>query len=375
MSDNQPLPANQTKPLLLLMLTALSGELPANQASRLSSPTYMENVVKDLKRGGFLRSYYKDKLRGYRLTAKAKALLLEAYPHRFDFFLTGSSETNQPKSEITRRLRLHRMAESLVTMHRAGVLIFRDEKPEVFYPEGTGRAPLLRIDAPAFYNSREVKELGTEFVKIRGARMVGVLLTRGNAFVVYNTGSANCRWEYKSEMRTKALMKTVLCQQRLAGQYAPNAVQGILLGEDMEMAYELLTGQENGQHNYFVMDGNYDSFHYIPNNHDGEVILKILCDAGRSAQLQGVLSQNLSPRAAGSHIENDGFDGNGDPVLFAYTLDLPRIARFHQALQLQERSGTMICFDFQAEALKRYCKAKVSFETISLQKYEGRFHG
>ncbi|MDD4509902.1 MAG: hypothetical protein PHY23_03185 [Oscillospiraceae bacterium] len=373
MSNKQTLPTNQTKPLLLLTLTALSGEFPTNQADRLGSSTYMENVVKDLKREGLLRTYYKDRLRGYRLTAKAKALLLAAYPDRFDFFLMGNSETNQPKSEITRRLRLHRIAESLVTMQGAGVLIFRDEKPEVFYPESAQRISPLRIDAPAFYNSREVKELGTEFVKIRGARMVGVLLTGSNAFAVYNPGSARCRWEYKSEMRTKALMKTVLCQQRLAGQYAPDAVQGILLGGSMEMAYELLTGQETGQRNYFVLDGNYDNFHYIPNNHDGEVILKILCDAERSAELQSVLSENLLPRTTGSHIENDGFDRQGNPVLFAHTLDLPRIARFHHALQLQGRSGTIICFDFQAEVLKRYCKAQVSFETISLKKYEGRF--
>lgn len=373
MSDKQTLPANQTKPLLLLTLTALSGEFPSNQANRLGSPTYMENVVKDLKREGLLRTYYKDRLRGYRLKAKAKALLLAAYPDRFSFFLTGNSETNQPKSEITRRLRLHRIAESLITMQGAGVLIFRDEKPEVFYPEGAKRTSPLRMEAPAFYNSREVKELGTEFVKIRGARMVGMLLTGSNAFVVYNPGSARCRWEYKSEMRTKALMKTVLCQQRLAGQYAPDAVQGIILGDGMEMAYDLLTGQEAGQRNYFVLDGNYDSFHYIPNNHDGEVILKILCDAGRAAELRSVLSENLLPRTTGSHIENDGFDRQGNPVLFAHTFDLPRIARFHHALRLQERSGTIICFDFQAEVLKRYCTAQVSFETISLQKYEGRF--
>lgn len=373
MSDKQALPQSQTKPLLLLMLTALSGEFPANQTDRLGSSSYMENVVKELKREGLLRTYYKDRLRGYRLTAKAKALLLDAHPDRFGFFLTGNSETNQPKSEITRRLRLHRMAESLITMQGAGVSIFRDEKPEVFYPEGAERPSSLRIGAPAFYNSREVKELGTEFVKVRGARMVGVLLTIGSAFVVYNPGSVKCRWEYKSEMRTKALMKTVLCQQRLAGQYAPDAVQGLLLGDGMETVYELLAGQDAGQRNYFILDGNYDSFHYIPNNHDGEVILKILCNERRVAELRSVLSENLFPRKAGSHIENDGFDRQGNPVLFAYTLDLPRIARFHQALQLQERSGTIICFDFQAEVLKRYCKAQVSFETINLQKYEGRF--
>ena len=373
MSDNRQLPSNQTKPLLLLMLTALSGEFPANQADRLGSPAYMENVVKDLKREGLLRTYYKDRLRGYRLTAKAKALLLTDNSDRFGFYLTGNSETNQPKSEITRRLRLHRMAESLVTMQGAGVSIFRDEKPEVFYPEGTECSTPLQLYAPAFYNSREVKELGTEFVKVRGARMVGVMLTVGSAFVVYNPGSVKCRWEYKSEMRTKALMKTVLCRQRLAGQYAPDAVQGLLLGNGMEMAYELLAGQEAGQRNYFVLDGNYDSFHYIPNNHDGEVILKILCDAGRQEELRSVLSENLLPRKAGSHIENDGFDRQGSPVLFAHTLDLPRIARFHQALQLQEQSGTIICFDFQSEVLKRYCTAQVSFETISLQKYERRY--
>jgi len=374
LSDKQALPANQTKQLRLLTLMALSGEFPANQANRLGSLSYMENVVKELKRGGLLRTYYKDKLRGYRLTAKAKALLLADSPSRFSFFLTGNSETNQPKSEITRRLRLHRMAESLITMQNAGVFVFRDEKPEVFYPEGAEPSVPLRIESPAFYNSREVKELGTEFVKVRGARMVGMLLTASSAFVVYNPGSANCRWEYKSEMRTKALMKTLLCQQRLAGQYTPDAVQGILLGDSMEMAYEVLAGQESGKRNYFVLDGNYDNFHYIPNNHDGEVILKILCDAQQSAELQSILSENLLPRTAGSHIENDGFDHQGDPVLFAYTFDLPRIARFHHALKLQERRGTIICFDFQAEILKKYCTAQVSFETISLQKYEGRFH-
>lgn len=372
LSDNQTLPGKETKPMLLLTLTALSGEFPANQLERLGSVAYMDNVVKELKRNGLLRSYYKDKLRGFRLTAKAKALLLSDNPDRFLFCLTGSCETNQPKSEVTRRLRLHRMAEAIVTMYGAGVAVYRDEKPEVFYPEGEKiHAP--PVTAPTFYNSREMKELGTEFVKIRGARAVGVLLTSDNIFVVYNTGSAKSRWEYKSEMRTKALLKTVLCRERLPQQYRTDALHGLLLGSDMDMAYQLLAGPEKGKRNYFILDGNYDRFHYIPNSHAGEIILNLLCDSPQMAELNGILSENLLPCQRGSVLENDGINQKGQPVLFAYAMDLPRILRFHHALELQDKTGVMICFDFQAEALRRFCGPRVSLETISLQKYEGRF--
>lgn len=358
--------------MLLLMLTALSGEFPAYQLERLGSGAYMDNVVKGLKRDGLLRSYYKDKLRGFRLTAKAKALLLADNPGRFLFYLTGNCETNQPKSEITRRLRLHRMAEAIITMHGASISVFRDEKPEVFFPEGLQiHAPPVTV--PAFYSSREMKELGTEFVKIRGTRAVGVLLTENQIFVVYNTGSAMMKWEYKSEMRTKALVKTVLCRERLAHQYRPDALHGLLLGGGMDMACQLLTGPEKGQRNYFILDGNYDRFHYIPNDHAGEVILNLLCSSRKMAELDEILSENLLPCQRGSVLENDGMNHKGQPVLFAYTMDLPRILRFHQALELQGITGVMLCFDFQVEALRQFCGERVAFETISLKKYEGRF--
>lgn len=369
--DSQLLPGRQTKPYLLLTLAAISGEFPADQAGRLGSPSYAENMVKSLKRDRLLRTYYKNSLRGYRLTAKAKELLLADSPARFTFFLTGNSETNHPKSELTRRLRLHRIAESVVTMLGAGVQVFRDEKPDIFYPEGAGqKAPA--VDAPAYYTSREMKEFGTDLVKIRGARAVGVLLTRRRAFVVYNTSDAMMKWEYKAEMRIKALMKTILCRQRLPEQYGPESIQGLLLGADMDMAYRLLAEQDAGSRNYFILDGNYDHFYYIPNDHGGEVTLRLLCSEALCAQLDEILLENLLPRQPGSVIENDATDRQGDPVLFAYLPDLPRIVRFDSALQLQGKRGTIICFDFQVDALQRFCCGNVSFDAINLQKYEGR---
>ena len=64
---------------------------------------------------------------------------------------------------------------------------------------------------------------------------------------------------------------------------------------------------------------------------------------------------------------------NGEPVLLSFFCDLPRIKRFDTALQLQNKCGTLICFDFQREALERYCSGRVKFQTIDFEKWERSF--
>ena len=105
------------------------------------------------------------------------------------------------KSEVTRRLRLHRLAEVLVTMLNAGVSVFPWEKPTIFSPVPPTSA--LNIEWPSYYSSKEVKELGVQAVKIRGSRSTGVLLMNGVVFVIYNSGPFVMKWEYKAEMRFK----------------------------------------------------------------------------------------------------------------------------------------------------------------------------
>jgi len=323
-----------------------------------------------LKKDGLLRTCYRDKLRTFRLTNRAKTYLLTDRPERFSFYLQGVSDTNRPKSEITRRLRLCRIAETCVTMQNSGIAVFRDEKPMVFAPEGS---PVSPLEAPAFYTSREIKELGVETVKIRGARMVGVLLAPSGVFLTYNNGTSIAKWDYRAELRAKALMKIVICQQRLSRQYRPDAVYGLLIGDGMEPACELLTNADSGTRCYFLLDGNYDHFHYLTNDHQGEVILKLLCDSDKTAVLDRILMQGLNAKKPGWPIENDAIDKDGNPVLFAYSFDMPRIVRFVTALQLQSRSGTLVCCDFQVETLRRYCGGQVNFQSISLEKLEGRF--
>lgn len=362
------LPDRSTVGGSLLELIAVCGEFPTDQLIRLpGGEYYKENVIKELKRKHFIRTFYKNGLRGYRLTAKAKELLLAVSSSRFSFSLSGSCETNHIKSEITKRLRLHRMAETTISMRNAGVNIYRDEKMAVFSPEWEGGTPSV----PSFYNSREVKELGTPFVKITGARSIGILLTDYGVFVTYNLGNSLMKWEYKSEMRTKVLIQTVLCRDRLPAVYQPDDVQGLIFGNSMELAFEILCA--SGGKQYFILDGNYEHFYFFTNDRYGERLLHLLCHRQEANMLEQLLRSDLSEGSSGYSIENDAFDARGDPVLFGYFCDLPRIRRFDTALSLQGRNGTLICFDFQKEALARYCGDHVTFRTIDFEKYERRF--
>lgn len=102
-----PLPDNDTVSLNLLELIAISGEFPTHLIDRVAGGrSYKETVVTALKRQGFVKTYYKDSLRGLRLTSPVKRKLLELNPQRFLFACTGNSDTNHIKGDIPRRLRL-----------------------------------------------------------------------------------------------------------------------------------------------------------------------------------------------------------------------------------------------------------------------------
>ena len=219
----------------LLELIAISGEFPQKDLYRIAGgKSYKESVVGTLKREGLIKTYYRDSLRGLRLTCRAKRLLVQNSPERFKTLLAGKTDTNHIKSDLPRRERLHRIAGATVTMLNAGIAVFKDEKPDIFSPAPYGNM-LTETIAPAFCNSREIKEIGTVFVKIKGARSVGVLLTPRDILVVYNIGNALMKWDYRSEMRTKSLMKTVLCRERLPC-YSGEDIKGLILQHFKKMS-------------------------------------------------------------------------------------------------------------------------------------------
>jgi len=360
------LPGLDTLPGLILTFTALSGEFPTTLLRHFpGSEHYKEKTIKELKREGFLKTYYRDGLRGFRLTAAAKRRLLNKFPERFTSYLTGSTETNRLKSEVPRRFRLHQMAEVLVMMFHAGVLAFPWGKPAVFQPS----LPDVSILQPAYYSSREVKELGPQAAKIRNSRATGVLLTKSDIFIIYNTGPGQMKWEYKAEMRFKAMLQIELCQRRLPAQFIDVPVNAVVFGSDMERLDALMGTGDGLSHNYFVLDKSMEHFYYLPSDHAGEVVLRLLCDGEARTILDTILMEDLLPPDSGLPVEHDALSGD-TLVLFGYLCDMPRLRCFDSALSIHDRNGLVVCFDFQEEAYRRCLSPRAQLQCLDLDAVE-----
>lgn len=368
-----PIPAQDTQGYTLLALTGICGEFPADLLSRLpGGERYKALTVSALKGQGFLRTYYRDRLRGYRLGRRAKALLCTEQPERFSFFLQGGTDTNHLKSEVARRLRLHRIAAVTVLMQNAGVHIFRDEKPDIFAPDGfDGTVDSLSL--PAFYSSREVKAPGADTVKIRGSRMAGVLLAPSGIFPVYGSGLSPPAWDHRAEQRARAWLSLFLCRERLPKLYAMRDIHGLLVCDSMEPLARILSEANTKNRCLFLLDGDYDCFYCLTNDHRGDVLLRLLCEPERRAKWDKALLAELDVPSRGLPVEYDALDANGRPVLFAYLPDVPRLGRFLAGLSLHGLEGCIVCFDFQARALKESCGKNVSFLPVSFEKFERRF--
>jgi len=345
-----------------------------------------------------LKVVYKGRLKGYRLDFMGKRKLLEANPDRYESYLDGGTETNRLRTDYTRRLRLHSLAEVCTIMHNAGVEIFQDSKPKVYQPntrrlldtpnalsndvilqsavapKGQYTAlpnPIHTITAPCFYTSREQK--GQDDNAIRGSRAVGTLLTPTHVYAVYNTGSTESQWRDGVERRFMVEVQEYICRRVLVHQYDNKAVSGIMIGENLGTLVRYLqpeTKQKSGLH---FLTATYQPFYFITNDNHGETQLKLLCDDAKMKLLRTTLSTGGLPPDLAYPIEHDALTEDGNPVLFCCLPDIPRLVRFRTGMYLHDKTGTVICFDFQLEMLRHYLGDSAVYVSLDFEKFVGRF--
>lgn len=361
----------------LLTLTALSGECSTEVPALLGvADSYREKFIRKLRSENLIKTHSRDGLKGYRLTPAAKEALCFEDPDRFFFFLTGSSDTNRPRSDLPRRMRLQNASVVYATLLNAGVTVFRDKKPPLFHP---GFRDAATLPLPVFYHSREVKELGDEHTKIGNSRMQGILLAPGCIHAVFYTGDSLLKWEYRTELRVKAMLgyhvsRGVLSGGNLEPAYGPDTpVSALFIGRNMDTALKLMTSTGGSRKSYFCLDKSFDRFHYVPLGHAGEVLLRVLCSPRVTEGLGRLLLSDLHPPRPELALEHDAVTDDGLPVLLAFDFDMLRLVRFHTALSFQNLKGRLICFDFQAEVLKKFFADRIETETIDLGKFERRF--
>ena len=375
----------------ILELTAISGELPPTVLNRLKSgEEYMRKTISALKQADLIRKIARTGFVGYRLTPAAKKMLLSENERRFEFYLRGRKDTNMVRNKVPRRLRLHRIAEIYLFMLNADVLLFRDLKTPVFeqlrdlfstastaFTDFTDSTAFADPDAiqyqdfifPAFYESKEIKEVGALTASMRGSRHVGILLSDELMYAVYNTEQQLMRWDTKTEIKFRETIYHIF-RRKVIG-FDPVNIRALIIGATMDIAVLLLesTGGEKGR--FFQIDDSFDYIHYISNDETGEMILKILLNAELMEITDEMLTEKLdsAPSSVCSAADSDG-----NPVLLAYTYDIRRIQNFAGWLAKHDLQGILYCFDFQRDSLQRYCNEnRIEIRTLDSESYRRRY--
>ncbi|MBE5812861.1 MAG: hypothetical protein E7314_04320 [Clostridiales bacterium] len=330
----------------ILGLISLSIDFPCRLMNRFecsgrSAYRAIEKMIDD----GYIKRYRKDGISSLRIMKKGQDILIANNPDRFE---RAMEIRRYSRSDLVKRLRIHRVASTYATMRNSGVKIYMDEKPALF---SQSEKELITLTDTAFYSALEIKELGPECTKIKFSRSVGVVLcTDEKGFIVYNTDNSLMKWSGKAEQRLYGVLTGILLNKGIQ----VNDFAGLMLGNDMNTALLQLNSKGGVKNSFFKLDNTFNEFYYVPTNKDGDLQLKLLINSEKRAYLRESVIQAFRLRDSLFPFAADGIDTEDRVTLLAYEFDMEKIRKFKSGLEMFEKTGIVICFDFQRKVLEEY---------------------
>lgn len=339
----------------ILQLTAISGEISERALDRLNdSRRYTDNCLSQLRQEKMLVQYKRDELTGHRLAPKGKHYLERTHPNRFADLFAVSNSVNKVRLDLLHRRRYMRSSEVLTMMYNLGIPIFADEKPKLYAP----LADSSQSSQSAYYTSYEVKDRGEESIKINNARFNGLLRCCMGDYLVYNTGASVIKWEAMSEFRASELV----------GHLLGSEIRQLIVGDTMETAWDLLMSDSGKDHQYFRLDDLIPSIVFVSNDVAGDFLLRMNCLTDSMQRLKYSVLQKMNLQPCPNSLDCDGYADDKTAVLFACDMDLKRTRNLKIGAEARFLKLIIICFDFQAELLRRYFGNIAVIRTIDSRK-------
>ena len=368
----QPLSKVLNKKEKLLIITALSGEFPYDLSDRLNIGKEYERILRHrLYQEGMIKSLFDDGLKGLVLTSKGVDLLKQKESERYRYI------SDKKRTEVSRRYRRQLFARTYCSLLNADIEFLPDRKAFVFarrrsQPYIVG-SPLVRTsllsDEPVFCSSIEIKyELEDHVQQIRNSAMTSLILCRNNCFVVYNIGENRFPLSYATELKAGIMVGSGTF---LEMKNAPSSA--LFLVRDFSIADELIFGikEKKTAPSKVILNGAYKHIYLVPENESGDIQLRILCHPPLRELIEDTFFESFGDSNPNYKIINDGFDGDGNPVLNGCFLDVVRLLKFKRGLLTNDIPGRVLCFDFQMEFAAKLMKpARVQINHIKIQDVE-----
>ena len=306
--------------------------------------------------------YQKNDLLGFRLTGKAKKMILLTASERFGFFLENGADYSMRRSSIPYRLRQHRISETLAMMERAEIEIYRNSKYNIFEKVLDQSE---KLSSSAFYLPKEIKTQQKPIQKIINSKMTGLWITEDASWLCYQSSEEFLKQFNNIEHRAEILIHSKLQTNGLD----INCCDTILFGNTMDTAKTYLN---NSLIQNYIQNSPFRRFCHIQMDENGIMLLKLLNNKNLYEQLLAVLTEDLQ-KNKNSYIMQDGFNPEGLPVLICIDCDLKRLLFFRNQLCYSRKYGQIICFDFQENSLKEFCGENISIAIVDSSKVKSAF--
>lgn len=359
----------------ILMVAVLSGEMPYSALNILGTNTR-----------GALKAVTSLRDKGYVMISKSvgvKRIKIKMFQKKmeededFQKLFSGIQEFRilPPTSKAIEIFRRHRVAETIIMVLEAGVIVTPGRKPAL--------AQLKVIPENSyFYLSTEWKKIVGE-AKNKGSRFTGALVSPAGIYTTYNMSANLMEWAMIIEARTSQLfhfVETRYCPWSLNSDVITDAA--IFFSEKYELLIDILNNKNidgNGRpvpRPRLTLDQTFTYMYYLPLTRDGQKILRMMLVRNWRRWLDTVFfTEEETIIQKHSHIDCDAVVDNTYILLFCKN-ELTKFKNFIGTL-LTDKSNNqfkIVCYDFQKDVVMKLAKGRADIVTFPIDVVVAAFY-
>lgn len=340
---------------ILMPLITRFGVYPYSELKQIGNELMVRKLVaKMIDKGILIKKSFKDKGRVVKMLKLRKS--------KESMLIAGSIYENSYKDyleNITRfahgeYARFQRGAATTMTgflLHKANIPIYPPERRPL---QVNGKNEIISLGA---YLKRELPEPTTELEIYIQSKVNMALITPNDVFAVYNVGDTTIGWSAAAEYATATLLKSIKENNTLLSSDTNTESSALIVSSNYKLPKEIFSGTKRT----LYIDDLYKHYHFLPNDINGIIQLKIMKQKDYIRKLFtkifGEYKNEVYNIDADYCIRERDEEGKeiqnkiSAYVLYGFDLNLTRIRRFLLSKQTVNERLEIMCFDWQSDIL------------------------
>ena len=258
--------------------------------------TLVLRCIRLLKENGYIIVQQKGRLKSIKLTKKAVDILDFIEPGLYEYYMYNSEghtfrgvKVNDKTTLYQVYLRHFANAQVCCLNHRMDAKFLYQDKPQLRLTY-TGRG--VEVKDTYYYNSKELKNADPlQKHKTEFSRIIGMTVSQGGVYCIYNVGNSKIRWNQYGEVKAKLLVKNIVDstfdQKTIGCSYGTDfkADSAIMFVDNFNVAAYYLSPHGRNRPDergfeFLTFDNTFSEIYMLPTDDYGAILYKMITTSG-----------------------------------------------------------------------------------------------